>query len=1297
MAKSKARFLSELLGSTGLVKKSKSALAGADEVLDLDVIPSIPNSKLTNSSISIAGHSTALGSSVSLNTGDIGEHTNYLYFTNARARGSVSVSGDLAYNSTTGVISFTERTDAEVRGLVSAGGNLSYNSSTGAFSYTTPTTIASLSNHDTADLAEGTNLYFTTARARSAISATGSLSYNSTTGVMSFTMPAQNTSNITEGSNLYFTNARADARITAALIDEDNMSSNSATRIPSQQSVKAYVDTEVAGIVDSAPGALNTLNELAAALGDDANFSTTVTNSIATKLPSSSYTAADVLTKIKTVDGTGSGLDADLLDGMNATDSRAGNTIVKRQANGYMQAVYVNTTDDASSTSLGWLYGQRSNSDGYHRRFTAASIKTWGGFWASDNDGSGSGLDADTVDGLQAASFLRSDTSDTIAAGTTYTFGTSNTEGLRFTNSSYSKSLYIGGWTASNSSGISRIRNSNDNLHLDSGSGGGLYLNHYSAGNVYARTNLIWHAGNDGSGSGLDADLLDGQQGSYYALYDHFRSLGTTAFTGTASTAGLISEMEGDGAFDSYTSAFKTSWSYAGNFNMSDAGRFTETAGTSFLTWTDNSNDSTRGNITVLAIAPNTGGSAGKMFVYNDQGSGYSPGWREIWTSMSDGSGSGLDADLLDGNHASAFLTTSGKAADSNLLDGIDSTSYARSDASWSAAAGWKQTFYSGAGGVTFGANHYSMGVDVANGSWSNPNYSDLIIGYHTGIRMGGGYSGIRFYNNSPTTDTNNTGNGNGSEALLMTIGGGGTATSGAHVTVENNLYVKDNLHMGTGGNDGRFYSDANGRTAFADGDFYIQNSVGNYYNYATNQYIGDSSGDNIYFRGNTLSGSGWSLTGAGILDLNGGHGALTITNSSIISAATSTWTGNPGAAGKIQYHSNRWYIVGDSSSNRIVQFRRDGSDKSYIDNNGALIGGGNWYSGNDGSGSGLDADLLDGVQGSSFLRSDTADTASGKITMSTGIARGNHHVGHLEGSYNNVAANSAKTNPIYTIGSNYNPSATSVSGMYGIGYAHSNLWGTSSGRPSGWGQYIVENGTYTQVFSVAGTWSLGQFNRNGNTVWDAGNDGSGSGLDADTCDGQHLGTTANPTFNTVRSPGANADVRLSVWSGTTYGIGMTSGVTLGYLNDYAMTFCMNNDNDRGFWWGYSGQGKSAGAMSLTTNGRLWVTSHITSPAFYYTSDRALKKNIKPIENAFETINKLQGVTYTLRETEEKSLGFIAQDVEQVLPEFVKGEEGQKTVNYGQMVALLTEAMKEQQAMIVALQEEVQELKNAIK
>src|SRR6056300_1168981 len=47
----------------------------------------------------------------------------------------------------------------------------------------------------------------------------------------------------------------------------------------------AFVSTAIANLADSAPETLNTLNELAAALGDDANFSTTVTNSIALKAP----------------------------------------------------------------------------------------------------------------------------------------------------------------------------------------------------------------------------------------------------------------------------------------------------------------------------------------------------------------------------------------------------------------------------------------------------------------------------------------------------------------------------------------------------------------------------------------------------------------------------------------------------------------------------------------------------------------------------------------------------------------------------------------------------------------------------------------------------------------------------------------------------------------------------------------------------------------------------------------------------------------------------------------------------
>ena len=72
------------------------------------------------------------------------------------------------------------------------------------------------------------------------------------------------------------------------VLDEDNMVSDSASHLATQQSIKAYVDTEVASLVDSSPAALNTLNELAAAINDDASFSTTITNSIGTKLAKSS-------------------------------------------------------------------------------------------------------------------------------------------------------------------------------------------------------------------------------------------------------------------------------------------------------------------------------------------------------------------------------------------------------------------------------------------------------------------------------------------------------------------------------------------------------------------------------------------------------------------------------------------------------------------------------------------------------------------------------------------------------------------------------------------------------------------------------------------------------------------------------------------------------------------------------------------------------------------------------------------------------------------------------------------------
>jgi nitrogen fixation/metabolism regulation signal transduction histidine kinase len=89
---------------------------------------------------------------------------------------------------------------------------------------------------------------------------------------------------VAEGtSNLFYTDARVG----------NYLSSNS-------YATETYVNTEVANLVDSAPGTLDTLNELAAALGDDPNFATTITNSLATK---ASLTGTETLTN-KTLGAT---------------------------------------------------------------------------------------------------------------------------------------------------------------------------------------------------------------------------------------------------------------------------------------------------------------------------------------------------------------------------------------------------------------------------------------------------------------------------------------------------------------------------------------------------------------------------------------------------------------------------------------------------------------------------------------------------------------------------------------------------------------------------------------------------------------------------------------------------------------------------------------------------------------------------------------------------------------------------------------------------------------------------------
>ena len=97
----------------------------------------------------------------------------------------------------------------------------------------------------------------------------------------------------------------------------------------------------------------------------------------------------------------------------------------------------------------------------------------------------------------------------------------------------------------------------------------------------------------------------------------------------------------------------------------------------------------------------------------------------------------------------------------------------------------------------------------------------------------------------------------------------------------------------------------------------------------------------------------------------------------------------------------------------------------------------------------------------------------------------------------------------------------------------------------------------------------------------------------------------------------------------------------------------------------------------------------VYAAAFWYTSDKSLKKDITPLENSLEKVKQLEGVSFKWKDNEEKDIGLIAQDVEKIFPELVSTnkETGLKSVEYGKLTAILIEAIKEQQKQIDELKE----------
>ena len=134
---------------------------------------------------------------------------------------------------------------------------------------------------------------------------------------------------------------------------------------------------------------------------------------------------------------------------------------------------------------------------------------------------------------------------------------------------------------------------------------------------------------------------------------------------------------------------------------------------------------------------------------------------------------------------------------------------------------------------------------------------------------------------------------------------------------------------------------------------------------------------------------------------------------------------------------------------------------------------------------------------------------------------------------------------------------------------------------------------------------------------------------------------------------------------------------TSGTANNMSMYYINNT-----LVW-HSGSGSTGSKMTLASqNGNLLIAGTLTE-----NSDISLKENIKPLKSKLEIISKLNPVSYNKIGQKEKELGFIAQEVEELIPELVfESKEGVKSLAYARMTAVLVKSIQELSAKLEALE-----------
>ena len=804
----------------------------------------------------------------------------------------------------------------------------------------------------------------------------------------------------------------------------------------------------------------------------------------------------------------------------------------------------------------------------------------------------------------------------------------------------------------------------------------------------------------DGAGSGLDADTLDGNQASAFA------TLTGATFTGDIIANGL--EVGTAYGSDTQYLGIKRSAASSNDFiliqgSSSDAGSTYLSAGSGKNVHIRASANSTTNQLVVTTSGTTIGGNT-------------------VWHAGNDGSGSGLDADTLDGINGSSYL----RSDTSDTFTG----NLTIASGSLTLPAGYNLQWGSGynSGNSTIWSDGTASIIRMAPTGNSSGKTLELQAtktfsykSFHVGSEIG---------SRSASLSVESTGN---SGPIAAKTSGYSTVWSilpwsGGQTYISSGIYYDDGTWVHASDNSDNCLFSISGSGA----KWYASNNSTGSWNVASNVSLWNGSGywdralsTNVTYNGNTIwhagndgSGSGLDadtvdgIQGSNLLTLSGSQ---TVTGVKTFSSAggnvfllNDTNATNATNANIYFYFqaqgSNLGYFGYGTTSNNYLYISNP-SAPIYLAGSSVLLRGGYeaWGTDNDGSGSGLDADTVDGIQGASFLRSDTTDTTSGDL-RADGDFQSKSQI-RAQGWWNTATGS-------------YGDTAVEIGMSAGTGYILC---------------YNRNTATYDDLVIQPASLNLapasnGAVNIKGYTAWHAGNDGSGSGLDADLLGGYasstwlgkkgnsyyqsdnwiQLNTTAGlyaPSYNgahwlpntlssyaTWRSIGSRGGYDGILFDGgadtaVMYDSGGNGGVYQQYGDGWLMYYNVTN-NCTGF-----STSTTSSSYAIYSNGAIYSTGNITAY-----SDRRVKENVVLIDSALDKVNKLEGVYYNRIDDEKKTkeIGFIAQDVQEVVPELVTYAEDidEYGVKYGNATALLVEAVKELTKQVNILKKELEEIKN---